>query len=246
MTYPPAGIPLPTRTNATARKDNLKNDINTLSTAINDLAAELGSDPAGASATLTARLTGIEYISSRTQILTLTSDNVRAHGSGGLVMQASGGATVLTLGPGGGQSATFADGVQVTGQLQANATTDCNAADTGSIVCQGGAWVEKQLRTGDRATIPNIVQGSTTKTANYPIVAADHLVRADATSGSITITLPSSSLVTGQRHRIERIDATGNLVTVAGTINGLTNYLLSVQYEGITVEYNGTAWEIVS
>jgi hypothetical protein len=55
MTYPPS-VPPNTRTNATPLPTNLPSDINTISNALTDIINELGSDPSGAAASLTARL----------------------------------------------------------------------------------------------------------------------------------------------------------------------------------------------
>lgn len=50
-------MPLPTdRTNSTEREDNLKNDINAVNAAVNDINTELGTNPSGTSATVKARL----------------------------------------------------------------------------------------------------------------------------------------------------------------------------------------------
>ena len=57
MSYPPS-VPPNTRTNTTPLPTNLPSDINTISNALTDIINELGSNPKGGAASLTARLDG--------------------------------------------------------------------------------------------------------------------------------------------------------------------------------------------
>ena len=68
----------------------------------------------------------------------------------------------------------------------------------------------------------------------------------NATTASITITLPAT-VVAGHRYTIKKVDATANTVTVAGTIDGATNYVISTQYKFVTVLSTSTSgtWHIV-
>lgn len=67
----------------------------------------------------------------------------------------------------------------------------------------------------------------------------------DATSGAITITLPSVATNTGKTILVCKTDSSGNAVTIAGTINGATNLDITVQYTVITLSSNGTEWRII-
>jgi hypothetical protein len=88
-----------------------------------------------------------------------------------------------------------------------------------------------------------------TKTANYTATSADHTLLGDASSGNITITLPAASTCTNRFYIIKKIDITSNTVTIDGNaselIDGATTYVLSTQYESVTLQCDGTNWWIV-
>ena len=74
----------------------------------------------------------------------------------------------------------------------------------------------------------------------------DDVILVDCTSGAVTITLPAaaSTALTGNANKvwqIKKIDSTANAVTIAGTIDGFTNYHLVRQYETVDIISNGTA-----
>jgi hypothetical protein len=78
-------------------------------------------------------------------------------------------------------------------------------------------------------------------TGSLVLNSSHHSIYADATSGAISVTLPSASGITGRRYEIMKIDSSGNTVTIVGTINGVSNKILSSQYATATVEAN-TNW----
>jgi len=84
-----------------------------------------------------------------------------------------------------------------------------------------------------------------TKTTTYSVLATDYTILGDATTASFTITLPTASTVTGQVFNFKKIDASANTVTIAGTIDGVTNKIISTQYNGFSVQSNGTAYFIL-
>ena len=90
---------------------------------------------------------------------------------------------------------------------------------------------------------------TSTKTTNYTIVGTDVVILADATSGNVSITLPTATTVSGYRFVIKRIDNSGNTceVTRSGsdTIDGQTNQSLALQYTSLTVVSNGSNWYII-
>lgn len=133
----------------------------------------------------------------------------------------------------------------------------------------GSAW---QVITGPSATVtetnrtftsptlnsptintPTIKYTDVTKTnANtpYSIATTDRVIRADASSGALTVTLPTAVGVTGKKYTIKRIDnlASSVLVTVATTssqtIDGAPNqYLWNA--ETIEVMSDGANWVVV-
>src|SRR5690242_3096577 len=91
-----------------------------------------------------------------------------------------------------------------------------------------------------------------TKTANYTITNTDGVILADATSGAITITLPTAASITGRQYTIKKIDASTNAVTVGTTssqlIDSATTLSLPSRYDSVTVVFfffkQKTAYEI--
>lgn len=83
------------------------------------------------------------------------------------------------------------------------------------------------------------------KTSAYTIDNTDCVI--DCTTGTFTVTLPTSVGLEGQYFIIKN---SGNgIITIDGagseTIDGQLNKLLAVQYESITVISDGTNWKII-
>ena len=85
----------------------------------------------------------------------------------------------------------------------------------------------------------------TTQNSDYSVQNTDGVVRGDASSGDITLTLPSASSVTGRIYYFIKIDSSVNTVIIAGTINGASNFILTNQYQAISLYSNGTNYEIL-
>ena len=88
-----------------------------------------------------------------------------------------------------------------------------------------------------------------TKTGNYTILTSDCFLSGDCTSGNIIFTLPPASVNTGRIFYCNKIDATANTLTVAGngsdTIIGASTFVLSVQWQSISLISNGNSgWYI--
>jgi hypothetical protein len=92
----------------------------------------------------------------------------------------------------------------------------------------------------------------TTVTGNTTLNTTHHTVLVDATSGNITITLPSVSSITRREYIIKKIDASTNTVTVDANstqvIDGALTQVLRTQWQGIQIKNTGTsgAWYILS
>ena len=88
-----------------------------------------------------------------------------------------------------------------------------------------------------------------TKTSNYTITGTDVVIFANATSGNVTITLPTASSNAGYRFYVKRIDNAGNTCSVArsgsDTIDGQTSISLDLQYTCLTVVSDGSQWYII-
>jgi hypothetical protein len=86
------------------------------------------------------------------------------------------------------------------------------------------------------------------KTAAYT-AAAGEFVKADATGGAFTVTLPASPAV-GASVTVKKADASANAVTVVGsgvtTIDGDTNAQIVSQHTSVTFIYDGTNWTVKS
>lgn len=86
------------------------------------------------------------------------------------------------------------------------------------------------------------------KSADYTVLDTDDIILVNATSGAITISLPTASTIEGKTFTIVKTDATTNAVVVdpnlAETINGSATYTLGSQYSLIQVISDGTNWYI--
>lgn len=87
-------------------------------------------------------------------------------------------------------------------------------------------------------------------TASTTIVSTDYTILADATSGSIIVSLPPAATAVGRIFCVIRTNAGGaNNVTVdpyaSETINGAANHILTSQYSRIVFISNGTAWFLI-
>lgn len=80
------------------------------------------------------------------------------------------------------------------------------------------------------------VTGSTTLAANQGYTRVN---AAGATTQTLPTTPPTGTV-------LEILNINSGVVTVAGTINGVTNYSLSAQWKYVTVRYDGTNWEIIA
>lgn len=106
---------------------------------------------------------------------------------------------------------------------------------------------EKLLLNGYRGLSPSqgIALGVVTFTASGPIGAGVFTVLCNASSGPMTVTLPSGAAT--RVLNIKKIDSSPNAVTISGgTIDGSPTRVLAAQYDRITVHYDGTtSWHII-
>lgn len=89
-----------------------------------------------------------------------------------------------------------------------------------------------------------------TKTANASISNIEHVILGNATSGQITLTLPTINSAANQQYIIKKIDASSNKVIISASVNetidGNSGYSISTQYETLTVVSDGsTGWYIL-
>ena len=83
-------------------------------------------------------------------------------------------------------------------------------------------------------------------TSNYTVTAGDHTVFANATGGSITVTLPTAANIVGRQYVIKRVDSGVSSVTIdpAGseTIEGASTMALTGQRSVIIQSDNNNWW----
>lgn len=101
---------------------------------------------------------------------------------------------------------------------------------------------------------PNVVLASevgdapTLVVANATLSGSQSFIQADASSASLTVTLPAVASNTGRRYIVKKVDATANTVTVDGasseTIDGATTYVLGSQWESVEIVCNGVEWYV--
>jgi len=123
---------------------------------------------------------------------------------------------------------------------------------SGNFVRLGLGSSGQVLKVGSGAPAWGSVNGTfttSTQTSSYTITSSDAIIFANATSGNVTITLPTASGMAGYRFYIKRIDNASNTVTVArsgsDTIDGMTSFTLDLQYTALAVVSNGSAWYIL-
>lgn len=93
------------------------------------------------------------------------------------------------------------------------------------------------------------VQSASVNTTLTIAASTNYFVKATAGAGGISITLPTSVGLTGQKVRIKKVDSGVGTVTVgttsAQTIDASTTYPLTNQWQYVTVESDGSNWLIV-
>lgn len=126
-----------------------------------------------------------------------------------------------------------------------------DGATIGSYTTSSGALTGLTMNTTN-LYVPTRVGGggffpaTRARTTAYTTTSSDYAVFANAAGGNFSVTLESSGNVAGQIHLIKNVGATG-IVTVVGTIDGATNYLLATQWKYVVVQTDGTGvgWYII-
>lgn len=141
--------------------------------------------------------------------------------------------------------------------LTAGANTITSRTETGSISgfdFNKRVSVSAALNAGEAVNLGQLSSTANevilSKSANYTITLADlsnvntTVVYVDATSGNITITLPSVANATGRKIIVFKTDASANTVTLTGgaNINGSATYTVTPQYSSVEIHANGTQY----
>jgi len=101
----------------------------------------------------------------------------------------------------------------------------------------------KQLRSVFLAGLSNLQQVNTYTTNHTANATTDDVILVDATSGTVTITLPAPTTCGGKEFNIKKIDSSGNGVVVDGNgvdIDGSGTISTVIQYENFTVVADAT------
>ena len=113
---------------------------------------------------------------------------------------------------------------------------------------------DKPVSTATQLVFDEIEAGVSivTKTANYTILIDNEVILCDATSGIMTITMPSpssaysSTYLSSRTYNISKIDSSGNVVTIvpsaSETIGGGSSFVLAYQNEALSLVTDGTNW----
>lgn len=96
----------------------------------------------------------------------------------------------------------------------------------------------------------SIATNITNTAVNYAATAADNTILANASTGAITITLPSPSGLGGRMYTIKKIGTGGidNAITItptSGTIDGGSNYIIYNDWTFVTLQTDGTNWYVI-
>ena len=88
-----------------------------------------------------------------------------------------------------------------------------------------------------------------TVTSDENVALTDTTILVDATSGDVTLTLPTASSAESMIYNFKKIDASANQMIVDGngseTIDGALNKSTTTQWESFSIQSNGTAWYII-
>jgi hypothetical protein len=88
-----------------------------------------------------------------------------------------------------------------------------------------------------------------TKTGPYTFLPTDFVILGDCTSGSFIVSLPTASSGIGRIFFLKKMDSTANALTLQGNggdlIDGSNTFVLSSQYQTVTVVSSGTVWCIL-
>jgi len=115
-------------------------------------------------------------------------------------------------------------------------------SDTNAVyIWNGSIWVGA----GGGSSVLGIVA----KAADYTATVSDYTILVTCSIADIIITLPAAANNTGRVYNIKKMDATAWTVIVDGNagelIDGAATATLTVQYEAITIQCDGTGWWVL-
>jgi hypothetical protein len=112
-----------------------------------------------------------------------------------------------------------------------------------ATVLTSDATLQWRVAGGYSLGLDNLTVG---KTGAYTATDADHTIRADATGGAFSVTLPDATVRPGREFLIVKMDSSANAVgitTTGGqTISGAASGSLTAQWKYMRVEATTTGW----
>jgi hypothetical protein len=109
-------------------------------------------------------------------------------------------------------------------------------------IAGSGAYTDKRSRYGN----PSSWRTTKTLTAAATLDLDDEQVYCNANGGAFAVTLPAASLCAGKTLKLYKTDSSANAITVtaagADLIIGSATQQLTVQYESLILDCNGTGW----
>lgn len=89
----------------------------------------------------------------------------------------------------------------------------------------------------------------TTTSASYAVLSTDYTILGNAVSNNITVNLPTAASAIRRVLNIKKIDASANTVTIDANgselIDGVLTQVLTLIYESITIQSDGSAWYVI-
>jgi hypothetical protein len=85
------------------------------------------------------------------------------------------------------------------------------------------------------------VQGVSTNTT---LTSAHDIVEVTTGSSTITITLPTAVGIQGKPYCIKKVDSGTGSALIAGSIDGVTNYSLTQQWQFVEIYSDNANWKI--
>ena len=172
---------------------------------------------------------------------------------------ASGGGTSNYLRADGSWNAPIA-AISIGSNITSSTVGSLLFAAAGSVLGQNNAnlfWNNSTSSLGVRTATPTSALHSSgseafpTALTSSSIVLNDthYTIRVDASSGSKTITLPAASSCYGRIYNVKKNDNSSNPVVIDGNsselIDGTLTTSIDSQYEVLTIQSNGTSWDIL-
>ena len=119
-----------------------------------------------------------------------------------------------------------------------------------TTITLGGTTTQVGNLTLNNVSINGFKTTLQTRTANYTATLIDGTILGNASTGNITITLPTSVGATGRTYAIKKIDSSANVVIIATTssqtIDAFTTEILARQFDAVQVQSDGANWVIIS